>query len=131
MIDFFAQLAQHGLVVKPSTVDEHEFKICCIFCMERIRAQDFKFRLGFNTDNGMGHCFKCGWTSRKALLDILRKIGSWDSADEIRAVYFSGETRKRPDPVKLPEGFERLLDIEINDPVFGRAKKYVKKRGIT
>jgi hypothetical protein len=130
MIDFFTQLSLKGIEVREHSSEPNEFKICCIFCPERNQGQDFKFRLGFNIKSGLGHCFKCSWSSRKALLDILRQIGS-ESFGEIRAESFTQETRKRPEPVDFPYGFEKLKDIPDDDPLFGQARKYVRKRGIT
>jgi hypothetical protein len=129
-IDFFTQLSLKGIEVHPHSSDPDEFKICCIFCSERNQGQDFRFRLGFNIKSGLGHCYNCGWSSRKALLEILRAIGS-EHWGEIRAENFTGETRKRPEPVSFPQGFEKLKDVDENDPVFGYARRYVRKRGIT
>jgi hypothetical protein len=130
MIDFFTQLTLKGIEVREHSSEPDEFKICCLFCPERNQGLDFKFRLGFNIKSGLGHCFKCSWSSRKALLDILRQIGS-DSFEEIRAEAFTQRTRERPEPVDFPVGFEKLKDITDDDPVFGRARHYVRKRGIT
>lgn len=130
MIDFFTQLTLKGVEVREHTTEPDEFKICCIFCPGRLQGQDFKFRLGFNVKSGLGHCFKCGWSSRKALLEILRAIGS-EHFGEIRAEAFTGKTRERPDPVTFPEGYEKLKDIDNDDLVFGPARRYVRKRGIT
>ncbi len=130
MIDFFTQLNLKGIEVREHTTEPNEFKICCVFCLERNQGQDFKFRLGFNTESGLGHCFKCGWSSRKALLEILRQIGS-EHFGEIRAESFTGKTRARPEPVEFPDGFEKLKDVTDDDPLFGMARRYVRNRGIT
>lgn len=130
MIDFFTQLSIKGVEVREHTTVPDEFKICCIFCVGRNQGQDFKFRLGFNVKSGLGHCFKCGWSSRKALLEILRAIGS-EHFGEIRADGFTQQTRTRPEPVTFPDGFEKLKDVDDNDPVFGQARRYARKRGIT
>lgn len=130
MVDFFTQLMLKGIEVREHSTEIDEFKICCIFCQERNQGQDFKFKLGFNIKSGLGHCFRCGWSSRKALLEILRQIGS-EHFGEIRAEAFTQKTRERPEPVHFPEGFEKLKDVADNDPLLGLARRYVRKRGIT
>lgn len=130
MVDFFEQLALKGIEVREHTTEVDEFKICCLFCQDRQQGKDFKFKLGFNVRSGLGHCFKCGWSSRKVLLDILRKIGS-ESFGEIKAESFTGKSRERPENVELPEGYERLKNVASNDPLLGPARRYVRKRGIT
>lgn len=130
MIDFFTQLALKGIEVREHTTVPDEFKICCIFCLERNHGQDFKFKLGFNVKSGLGHCFRCGWSSKKALLEILRAVGA-EHFGEIRAEAFTQKTRERPDPVHFPKGFEKLKDVAEDDPLFGPARRYVRRRGIT
>lgn len=132
MIDFFTQLSLKGVEVKPHSSVADEFKICCLYCHERNPSfgQDFKFKLGFNIRSGLGHCFRCGWSSKKALLDILRKVGS-ESFGEISTIGFTGETRTRPEPVTFPEGFHKLKDISEDHIVFGVARRYLRKRGVT
>lgn len=126
-------LRSKGIEVRESTVNSNEFTICCLFCTEMGETPDYRFRLGFNIESGLGHCHNCGWSSRKALIEIFKKVGG-TSAGELSWVYslpYTGETRKRPEKVELPEGYETLIGIKENDPELGPALKYVTDRGIT
>lgn len=132
MVDFFGILERNGLEVRRHSSDRNEFKICCPYCPEKGRGLDFGFRLGFNIESGLGHCFRCGWSSRKALIEILRKVDSKDfELAEISTQYFSGETRERPKPVKWPGDWTLLKDVEDYDPLWGPPKRYIEKRGVT
>lgn len=128
----FDLFRRYGVEVKENYSDPDEFKICCLFCGDRGHTQDFKFRLGFNVSSGEGHCFNCGWASRKVLLEIVRKLGA--SGEELLAIKnqrYTRKTRVRPKIVELPEGFQLLKDVDESDILFGEAKKYIKDRGIT
>jgi DNA primase len=130
-MNVFDLLSMRGMEVKPSYADENEFKICCLFCGDMGEAQDDRFRCGFNIQSGIGHCFNCGWSSRKAILEIVRKLGgdSFD-LDQVQKTPFTGETRKRPKKVELPEGFELLWKWK-KERLAREAWEYVRSRGIT
>jgi len=132
MIDFFSQLRLHGMDVRQHTSDPDEYKINCPFCLERGRGRDFGYRLGFNIKSGLGHCFRCNWSSRKALVEILRATGSVGSyIDEVRATDFTGETRERPKPVKFPTDWTLLKNVDDDDPLWGPPRRYIMRRGVT
>jgi DNA primase len=131
-MNLFAELAKSGVEVRESTTDETEIKLCCPFCVDMGTSPDYKFRLGINIVSGLGHCFNCGWNSKKAVLEIARKFGLGNGAvQEILATPWTGQSRKRPEKTELPEGFQLLSEVDTDDPLFGAAKQYVRKRGIT
>lgn len=132
MIDLFTWLKQKGVEVRQHASAEGEYKICCPFCVGRSRGPDFRFRLGFNINSGLGHCFRCNWNSRKALLEIMRFFGaSGTQLDEIRATPFTQQTRERPKPVKFPSDWTLLQDVDDYDPLWGPQRRYIMKRGVT
>lgn len=131
-MNLFAELAKVGVEVRESTTDETEIKLCCPFCVDMGTSPDYKFRLGVNIVSGLGHCFNCGWSSKKAVLEVVRKFGLGNGvAQEVLATPWTGQSRKRPEKVELPEGFQVLSKVKTIDPLFGIAKQYVLKRGIT
>ena len=104
--------------------------MCCLFCRERGETQDTRFRMGINVRTGEGHCFNCDWRSHTALVDVLCKLGMGDES----AVLSSLPPLAKPEPLKpvrLPVGYESLLHVTENDSLFGPARRYIKKRGIT
>jgi DNA primase len=129
MFNFFELLSQKGIDIRENASSQDEYRICCLFCVDMGYTPDFKFRLGFNVQSGLGHCFNCGWSSRKVIIEILKKLG--EGYQEVTTENYTKQTRKRPEPVKLPEGFELLADTDEDDPMFGEARRYVAKRGIT
>ena len=132
MIDILELLQQQGIEVRQNSSNENEYTMCCMFCGDMGHGPDEKFRLGFNIESGLGHCFNCGWSSRKVLVEIARKLEVGGSElDEIRALPTTRETRTRPKVVELPEGTNFLTDIEWDDPWWEPALKYIRKRGIT
>lgn len=130
MFSLFDLLEMHGIEVRPGG-NENEYKINCLFCVDMGTSQDTRFRLGFNLESGLGHCYNCGWSSRKAVLEIVKKLGALIDEVDLTEKPFTLQTRKRPDPVKLPEGLVLLSEVEEDDDIFGPALKYVLKRGVT
>jgi hypothetical protein len=129
-VNLFEQLTLKGIEYRQSSTCDDEYRICCLFCKDKGFGQDSRFRLGFNISSGLGHCFNCCWSSRKAVIEILRAIGS-EQWSEVKVTDFTQETRKRPEPVHFPRGFEKLKDVTDDDQVFGVARRYVRKRGVT
>lgn len=130
-MNVFELLASKGIEVKPSSSNENEFKINCLFCVDMGEAPDERFRCGFNIESGLGHCFNCGWSSKKAVLAIVRKLGAEDfDLEQIQQQHFTGKTRTRPAVVKLPEGFEPLDELK-KERLAKPAWDYIRKRGIT
>jgi DNA primase len=129
VFDFFSILYQHGIEVRESGASDDEFRIHCLFCGDMGVEPDTRFRLGFNIKSGLGHCFHCGWSSRKAVIQILRRLGERD--EEVSFDDFTRQTRARDTPQTLPEGFTLLAQTDLDDPLFGKARRYVEKRGIT
>lgn len=132
MFNIVSQLQMRGIDVKQSPSNETEFRICCPFCVEMGTSPDFHFRLGFNIESGLANCFNCGWKSRKAMLELVRVFALGDEAlEQVNVIQFTRETRERDEPVALPEGFQLLEEISPEDELFGSARKYIDKRGIT
>ncbi len=126
------ELRAAGLEIHESSTDEWEIKICCPFCVEQGTSPDYRFRCGINLQSGLGHCFNCGWSSQKGFLELIRVYGlSEDLATEIRSTGFSRQTRKRPEPVVMPEGFQPLHEVDVNDEEFGAPLKLCLQRGVT
>lgn len=121
-----------GVDFRPSRSRKGEVTLCCPFCMENGEKEDDRFRLGINVEEGMGHCFNCGWSSRsysRTLRELCRIYG-------IRRKV--GELLKKPEPVRreakptetgLPQGYEKFTG---SDGEAGAAvKKYLRSRGVT
>lgn len=132
MFNIVSQLQMRGIDVKQSPSNENEFRICCPFCVSMGTSPDFRFRLGFNIESGLASCFNCGWRSRKAILELVKEFGLGDEAlEQVQVVHYTKQTRERSKPVRLPEGFQLLSEIEEDDDLFGSARRYVNERGIT
>jgi hypothetical protein len=133
VIDLFEVLKKKGIYVKPHGSQPDEFKICCPFCPEMGRGFDDEFKCGFNIVSGLGHCFRCGWSSRSALLDILHYIGSERYLlEEVGAIDFTKESRQKPDPVEWPSDYIHLRDVDDDDGSWCvTPKRYIVKRGVT
>jgi hypothetical protein len=129
MFDLIETLQNHGIEVKQHSTKEDEYRICCLFCVDRGESPDEKFRLGFNIRTGVGGCFNCGWKSRKALLAIMRRLG--EAGFDSTRVQFIPPAHVENEKVSLPEGFQLLSELDDDDILFGPAIGYAKKRGIT
>jgi DNA primase catalytic core, N-terminal domain len=125
------ELRAKGIEVRENVYDSNEISICCPFCVQMGESPDFKFRCGINIASGLGHCFNCGWSSRKAVLELVRLLGIAENVDQLITQQYTRQSRQRPKTVELPEGTELLAECEDDDPVFAPAIRYVKKRGIT
>lgn len=74
----------------------------------------------------------CGLNSKSnGIIVLLRLVGSNVRDVDISTIDFANAVKKPPKKVVLPFGFEKLENIEENDPLLGQARRYVKKRGIT
>ena len=130
-MNVFDLLSMRGMEIKESPSNADEYKICCLFCVDMGEAPDERFRCGFNIVSGLGHCFNCGWSSRKAVLEITRKLGGSDfDLEQVRQTPFTLETRRRPEKVELPEGFELLWKLK-KERMAREAWDYITHRGIT
>ena len=130
-MNVFDLLSMRGIEVKESSSHADEYGICCLFCESMGEAPDERFRCGFNIVSGLGHCFNCGWSSRKAVLEITRKLGGSDfDLEQVKRTPFTLETRRRPEKVKFPEGFELLWKLK-KERMAREAWDYIKQRGIT
>lgn len=125
------ELRARGIEVRQNAYDQNEISICCPFCVKMGESPDFKFRCGINITSGLGHCFNCGWSSRKAVLDLVRILGIADVVDQVISQQYTRQTRKAPEVVELPEGYASLAECEDWDPHYCQALAYVKRRGIT
>jgi hypothetical protein len=131
MINLATEFAKRGLQVKRRDGEPDEIWVCCPFCVDKGHRPDQRFRLGVNLSTGKAHCFNCDYSSRKGLIDLLRKMGSSAMDLHISMDDFANVTNKKPSKVILPFGFEKLEDVDENDGVLGQARRYVKKRGIS
>jgi hypothetical protein len=126
------ELRAVGLEIHISSSDDNEMKICCPFCVEMGTSPDYRFRCGINLQSGLGHCYNCGWSSKKGFLELIRIFGfSGDLANDIRGTNFTRQTRKRAEPVIMPEGYQLLHEVDLKDEEFGPALKLCFSRGIT
>lgn len=130
-MDLLNELQAKGIEVRQNAYDASEISICCPFCIQMGESPDYKFRCGINLESGLGHCFNCGWSSRKAVLELVRLLGLASAVDQVIVQQYTRRTRKRPDVVKLPDGFELLSECEDDDLVFAPALAYARRRGIT
>lgn len=104
-----------------------EITICCPMCVTYGESPDVRFRCGINVYSNLGHCYNCGWKTRNAYFHLKDLLGLGEVASGFISL---GETRERPSPVELPEGYETLYDVnDCDDPLFF-AKQYLLKRGI-
>lgn len=132
MIDIFGLLEQKGYEVKQNSSDPDEFRICCPFCSSRGHSDDDEYKCGFNIRNGLGHCFKCKWSSRSALLTIIHWLtGVKPHWSEVSAVPFTHKTRTAPEPPKFPPDWTLLKDVDDWDPWWGPPRRYIMRRGVT
>src|SRR6266566_501314 len=130
-MNVFDLLMSRGLEVRQSSADDNEYRICCLFCTDMGESPDEKFRCGFNISSGLGHCFNCNWSSRKAILEIVRKLGASDfDLEQVQQTSFTRETRRRSAKVELPDGFELLWKLK-RERLAREAWDYVRERGIT
>lgn len=115
---------QRGRVKFQTSDDPSEIRICCPFCSDRGETPDTRFRLGVNI-NGLAHCFNCGWSGRKAIGYILRRL-------EVAATEIDGlgdlEPRKPQAPPELPSDF-MVLD-QVHDGYDRMARRYLLNRGV-
>jgi hypothetical protein len=108
--------------------DSAELSLCCPFCTDRGKDPDDKFHFGVNYVTGEGHCFRCGWRSRKwAVQAFLRKIGSSDEVEGLP----QDEAEVKPIKIALPDDFEVLTPNDATDDMIGPAWRYLMKRGIS
>lgn len=129
-MDIVTELSSKGIEVRQNSSNPDEINICCPFCVEMGESPDYKFRCGINLESGLGHCFNCGWSSRKAVYELIRVMGMAELVDQIKVQQFTGKTRTRPKNPKLPEGYVPLWEIEDWDPELARAAQYIRTRGI-
>jgi len=124
-------LAVRGIQFRSHSRQE-EIRLRCPFCSEQ------RFRLGLNWVDNVGHCFNCGWKSRRAIQAVMRALGIRLTAEDervlIRSRYRkSGEDEAGgPKPVRLPKDFVTLPAITEDDgPPFTLALRYWLERGFT
>lgn len=97
-----------------------EVWVPCPFCREE------RFRLGLNYARNLGHCFNCGWKSRRAVQSFLREIRLDVQIEGIPEDIPEG----KPEPVRLPDDFTPLWTLEKKDETFYDARRYLEDRGV-
>jgi DNA primase len=112
-----------------------EVRAQCPFCIEKgMVAQDAC--LGINVGSGVGHCFRCGWSSdglKRSVEELCRATGL-DAGlfrvqrREVREALVE-EEEKELLPTGYPDEYERFA--KLDDPVEKQAWLYLKDRGVT
>ena len=112
------QLRRRGIASKPSIGPE--ILVCCPFCISRGTTPDRRYRLGVNTETGMGHCFNCGYRTRSRALRDLRIA---------KAVSTAAAPERRPE-VAPPDDFQPLRK---SDRGYWERKawRYLERRGVS
>jgi len=108
-------------------VSRDNVQICCPFCTERGETPDHRFRLGL-TASGLGHCFNCGWKSRRGWGAVYRALGIRSS---IVARNQGNPVTLEQEPLEdvgLPKGFIPLWKGKLPSQ---QPLNYLKKRGVT
>ena len=124
-----------GADYKSSRSRKGEVTLNCPFCEEYGEKADDRFRLGINIEEGMGHCFNCGWSSRSysrtlrelcRIYGIKRRVG----VELLKARQTTIE-KKEPKavPTGLPDGYERFTGSETDAET--AVYNYLKSRKIT
>lgn len=107
-----------------------EVAVNCPFCTERGRDEDKYYKLGINMVTGEGHCFRCGWATKKyALRAFLSKLGEHAAMEDLEGV--EAATPEKKVKPKLPKDYEPLTLEDAHDDLTGGAWKYLKDRGIS
>jgi hypothetical protein len=123
-IDF---MRRRGIPVKMG-ISEGEVFVCCLFCAEQGETPDTRFRLGVNYVTGVGHCFNCDWRSRRAVEDIVRRLGG--SGVDTASIPATVADLKPPQ-VALPLDFQYLCRPDRKDARTSDAVRYLISRGVT
>lgn len=115
---FLELLVQRRIPYRPRS-KPGEIWLCC----PRPSCEDTRFRLGVNWRKNVGHCFNCGWKTRKAIQSLLRL---W----RIEAQIQGGEDlpEEKPEEVHLPEDFSLVTSLD-SDPPWGQPLAYLRQRG--
>jgi hypothetical protein len=102
----------------------HELAVCCLFCTAQGESLDERFRLYLNLNTGAGLCFNCGWRSRYALQQVLRrlKLPQQPTDFEVASKLILAAPKLPVDFLPLTEATSKL-DLQ--------ALRYVLKRGVT
>lgn len=124
-------LSMKGVDVRHSPSDENEYTICCLFCHERGVSEDTEYKLGFNTQSGDAHCFRCDWGLRRdGVKALAEKIEMLEYVDEGLDLKKEKEV-KPPKSVDLPEDFCYLdHKLDTRDREGHKALKYLVDRGM-
>ena len=112
-------LSQSNIEYKTATKD-NEIWMCCPFCGED------RFRFGINTQSGAAHCFNCEWKSKNALPILQKRLRTGELDSQVSDV----QDREYEDP-ELPKDFEVLRKSNCTDRWTRKARRYIRKRGIT
>ena len=120
-------LLHHGIRFRQMRGDPNEVQMHCIFCREKRGEQDTTYCLHVNTASGAGHCWHsaCGWKSRHAVFQIVRKLAGYAQAEAFAP---EEEASEEAHPVKLPADFQRLT--AVYDDLDRNVLAYLHKRGI-
>jgi len=118
LLPYRAALSRVGVV---SHISGQNLQLCCPFCTERGETADVRYRLGI-TAHGLGHCFNCGWSSRKAWKVLWSKF----QLEPIAGM----EAETEPDKVvALPEDFQPLWK-PLRSQLDRQAYQYLQARDI-
>src|SRR5580765_8458246 len=115
------ELARRGIQVRRHGSKRNEIRLCCPFCTMKGHRADTRFRFGLNLVTGKANCFNCGYHSaRSGFILLMRKIGAAPNRDiQVSTVGFDLGEEEKPKKIRLPFGFEKLENVDDNDPLFG------------
>ncbi len=113
---------------------DDEISICCPFCP----THDDRMLLGINVENGLAHCFHCGWSSGGVIETAKALAEVYGISFRIHFEAKKDEKEYVPKPVptepvvisRLPVEYERFVG-DTSDKVEKRIRGYLKSRGVS
>ncbi|MDE1971199.1 MAG: toprim domain-containing protein [Patescibacteria group bacterium] len=132
-------LDSRNVLYRQHQTNLNEISICCPFCEERKESEDTRFRLGINIQNGLAHCFNCGWKARAPYtweaLNRVFNVTLESAFGEVDVAQEEEEKEHQQIFEPLPQGFcllrwQETLKAPL-DEFEAAAKVYLERRGVT